>query len=116
MARTNREVLEDHLERAREWTVAEDFEANFHPDCLFVTNYGTFRGLEGAEHLAGILKEELPDGEFDYLNVQVEGDIGFLVWTGRSPTSRVPWGTDTYVFRDGKIAAMTFHYAVEPLR
>lgn len=112
--RTNREVLDDHLERARSWDVEGDFEANFDPDCLFVTNYGVFRGLEGARHLAGILEQELPDGEFTYEKVIVEDDIGFLIWTGRSESSRVPWGTDTYVFRDGRIVAMTFHYGVEP--
>lgn len=115
MARSNRDVLEDHLRRAQEGgSVEEDFRANFTDDCLFVTNYGVYRGLDGALHLAGILESELPKGQYDYQTVTVEDDIGFLVWTGTSENSTVPWGTDTYVFRDGKIAAMTFHYAVEP--
>jgi SnoaL-like protein len=113
--RTPREVLEDHLQKAKEGRFEEDFALNFHPDCLHLTNYGVFRGLEGARRLMEILEDELPKGEYDYRKVLVEDDVGFLVWSGTSPKSRVPWGTDTYVFRDGKIAAMTFHYAVEPI-
>lgn len=113
--RTPREVLEDHLQKAREGKFEEDFALNFQPDCLHLTNYGVFRGIEGARRMFEILSDDLPEGVYDYETVLVEDGVGFLVWSGTSPSARVPWGTDTYVFRDGKIAVMTFHYAVEPL-
>ena len=38
----------------------------------------------------------------------VEGEIAYIVWSGESEKVKVPFATDTFVVRDGKIVVQTF--------
>ncbi len=38
----------------------------------------------------------------------VEGEIAYIVWSGESEKLKIPFATDTFVVRDGKIVAQTF--------
>lgn len=51
--------------------------------------------------------EPLPDMELDVLSVDVRGDGAVSRWECRSPAFPAPVrGTDTYEFRDGRIALL----------
>ncbi len=113
MPRTAQEVIDDHLQLSLTFSVEEDLARNYAEDVVFLTGRGVFRGHAGARTLADMLERELPGGSFEYVTRQVEGDVGFLEWTGRSPRARVRDGADTYVVRDGRIVAQTIHYTVE---
>lgn len=115
MTRSPRDVLEDHLRRAREGDLEGDLARNFAPDVAILSTYGARRGLQAMRELADLLSRQLPDAEYDYVNVQVEGEMGFLEWTARSARAQVRDGADSYLIRDGRIRAQTIHYTVEPL-
>lgn len=112
--RSPREVLDDHLRLALEWRFEEDMERNYAPDVLFLSGHGVHRGHAGLLELAHLLEEELPEGTFVYHNVLVEGEVGFLEWTGTGKGARVRDGADSFLIRDGKIVAQTIHYTLEP--
>jgi hypothetical protein len=38
----------------------------------------------------------------------VEGELGFIIWSGSAPKYEVPFATDTFWIRDGKILVQTF--------
>jgi hypothetical protein len=110
--RSTRDVVEDHLASAARGEVARDLERNYAPDVVLFTREGTYHGHDGARQLAARLTEELPGGRFTYRTVLVDGDVGFLQWTGESPGASVRDGVDTFVVRSGRIVAQTIHYTV----
>ena len=119
--RTAREVLDDHLNIANDWTdlpleqlLEEDLRRNVAEDIVVLINRGTFRGHTGVKELARMLSEELPEHEaFEYTYVSVEGRVGLLEWTYRDSTVEVRDGVDSYLIEDGKIVAQTIHYTLE---
>lgn len=77
----------------------------------------TVRGLEG---LRGLF-EELFSGlfapgtyEFSLDAVTVEGDVAYMVWHASCAGAEIPFASDTYVVRDGKITHQTVALKVEP--
>jgi SnoaL-like protein len=121
--RSAREVLDDHLNIANEWSdqpleqlIAEDLRRNVAEDVVILINRGTFHGHAGVRELARMLGEELPEHEaFDYTYVSAEGRMGLLEWTYRDSTVEVRDGVDSYLIEDGKIVAQTIHYTLEAL-
>lgn len=110
--RTPKEVLHDHLEKARLGKVEEDLEINYSEDTIVLSTYGTYHGIEGLRFLAEKLSEEIPDADFTYTNILVEGEIGFLEWKAESSNAKIEDGADSYWIRNGKIVAQTIHYTV----
>ncbi len=119
--RTAREVLDDHLNLAKDWTdlpleqlLEDDLRRNVAEDIVILINRGTFHGHAGVKELARMLSEELPEHEaFEYTYVSAEGRIGLLEWTYRDSTVVVRDGVDSYLIEDGKIVAQTIHYTLE---
>ncbi len=55
------------------------------------------------------LLADLPPGSTLEVSKQiVEGEIAYIVWSGESEKLKIPFATDTFVVRDGKIVAQTF--------
>lgn len=113
--RSAREVLDDHLRESKEGTIEVDLARNYSPDLVVLTGRGVFRGHDGLRQLNELLRRELPEGNFEYRTVLVEGELGYLEWTGQSSTAYVDDGADSYLIREGKIVAQTIHYTVKPL-
>lgn len=120
--RSAREVLDDHLNIANDWTgasledvLAEDLRRNVSEDIVVLINRGTFRGHGGVRELAMMLADELPQHEaFEYTYVATDGRMGFLEWTYQDSTVQVRDGADSYLIEGGLIVAQTIHYTVEP--
>lgn len=115
--RSPREVLDDHLAKARSGNsagVEDDLARNYSPDLVTLTGDGVYRGYDGMRQLARRLMQELPQARFQYRTLLVEGEIGFLEWSAESPAATVEDGADSYLIRDGRIVAQTIHYTVRP--
>jgi hypothetical protein len=113
--RSAREVLEDHLQLAKKWDFESDLARNFDDDIVLMTTYGIFRGVEGLREKVELLQTHLPNGTWTYHNIMVEGELGFLEWSGVGENgARVEDGADSYHIKDGRIRAMTIHYTVIP--
>lgn len=110
--RTAKEVLEDHLNLSKNGTIEEDLKRNYAEDVLLLTSHGTFTGHEGLKRLMENLNKELPVASFAYKNFLVEGEVGFLEWSGDARDTKVEDGADSYVLRNGRIVAQTIHYTV----
>ena len=129
-SRTAQEVLDDHLNLAKDWwakegveriteedierAIEEDMRRNVSEDIVILINRGTFRAHEGVRQLARMLIEELPEhNSFEYTYKAVEGKMGFLEWAYEDANVRVKDGADSYLIENGKIVAQTIHYTVE---
>lgn len=115
MHRSAREVLDDHLRESKEGSIEADLARNYSHDLVVLTGRDVYRGNDGLRQLGDLLRKELPDSSFEYQTVLVDGEMGFLEWTGRSVKARVDDGADSYLIRNGKIVVQTIHYTVIPL-
>lgn len=110
--RRTEEVLDDHLRLAAENDFEGDLERNVAPDIVVLTGRGIFHGFDGVRELADQLMEEVPSGEWRYVQRRVAGRMAFLEWTVESGPTRIPDGADSYLIENGKIQAQTIHYTL----
>lgn len=108
------EVLDDHLRESQHGTVEDDLARNYAEDLVVLTASGVFKGHDGLRQLAQRLREELPDAVFEYKNLLVEGELGFLQWSAHGGGAEVEDGADSYLIRNGRIVGQTIHYTVKP--
>ena len=110
--RSPREVLESHLALRKAGDLESDLAENYAEDVrLLTTGEGLNHGHDGVRKLAEVLRTYLPDGNYAYEQVLVDGDVGMLTWTGRGDDAVVHDGADSFVIRDGLIRAQTIHYS-----
>jgi hypothetical protein len=113
MARTTKEVFEDHLQKRREGDLEGDIQTNYHPDVVFLTGTGTFHGHDGVRQSAAELERYLGGNDFEFKTKLVEGEYAFLEWNGFNNEKTVHDGADSFVIRDGKIVMQSIHYCVQ---
>jgi ketosteroid isomerase-like protein len=98
---------------------AGDLEAimvDYADDALLITADDTFRGHEQIRNFfAGIFGKVFPQGwsSIKVTRQVVEGDLAYITWSGTSAAIKVPFATDTFLHRDGKIIAQTFAAVIE---
>jgi SnoaL-like domain len=108
------EQTEKTLLRHWQGFVAGDVErimADYAEDAVLISPEGTLRGHAQIRSLFTQIFADMfpPAGSSLNLAKQiVEGEIAYILWSGISPRYKVPFGTDTFVIRDGKIVAQTF--------
>jgi len=89
----------------------ESIMADYAPDAVLVTAWATRKGhAEIREGFKMIFAEIFPP-KMSTVKLEkqvVEGELAFIVWSGSSPKYNVPFATDTFVIRDGKIVLQTF--------
>ena len=109
-------VIEHHLQAFGDGDLEETL-ADYTEDSIFISQRGTLRGLGELRSLF----EELFSGlfapgtyEFTLDLMTVEGEAGYIAWHATCATVDIPFATDTYVVRDGKIAIQTFGAKIDP--
>jgi hypothetical protein len=113
-ARAPEEVLRDHLRRRQRGDLEGDLAANYAADVIVLSKDGAYRGHDGIRQTAAILRDLLPNAEFGYDLMRVEDGVALLGWSATvDGRTRVRGGADSFLIRDGRIAAQTIHYAVE---
>ena len=110
--RTTEEVFDDHLRLRDQGEFETDLQRNYGDDIVMLTCTVVYRGHDGLRECHRELEHYLPRGRYRYVRRLVEGEIAFLVWSGRSAKGEVHYGVDTFLIRDGKIRVQTIHYSV----
>jgi hypothetical protein len=98
--RTPRQVLDDHLRRAKEGDLDGDVRANYAEDVVLIDREKVRHGHDGVLDAAGQLAGELPDASFEYVMTAVEGEIAISSGPRRpvapgSSTARTPSSSAT---------------------
>jgi hypothetical protein len=107
--RNTQEIFESHLKLRDKKELEKDINENYSPAIFIISNHGNFYGHDGVRESAGVLNSLLPNAIFKYELKEVNGEVAYLVWDGRSKNKRVR-GTDTFLIRDGKIIIQTIFY------
>lgn len=114
MSRTTPGVLQDHLRRRRAFDLEGDLAANYAEDVVVISMDGVFHGHDGVRRTASILRELLPNAEYVYDLLCHHGEVALLSWSARAQNeASVCHGADTFLVRNGRIAAQTIHYFVK---
>jgi hypothetical protein len=104
-----KEVLDHH------WVAfkANDLEetmADYTEESVLVTPDRTYNGLaQIRENFINAFKAFPKDSATFTLNKSVVvKDIGYIIWSGSTPTFELSYGTETFIIQDGKIVRQTF--------
>jgi hypothetical protein len=92
----------------------DEIVADYADDSVVITSAGVARGKDGARTVFVKLLDDLPNAAWDLKTQILDGDVLFLEWAADSAVNRVDDGVDTFVFRDGMIAAQTIRYTPHP--
>jgi hypothetical protein len=88
--------------------------ADYDEAAVFIMPNGPLRGKDEIRLLFESLVADLPPGSTLEVSEQiVEGEIAYIVWSGESEMLKVPFATDTFIVRDGKIVAQTLAAQME---
>lgn len=99
-------VLQHHVDSFMALDFAEVM-ADYTDDSIVMTPSGTVKGLqqlqEAMGQMAGLFTPENLS-QFKLLAQDIRGEVAYMAWT---MGDAVPFGTDTFIIRDGKIAVQT---------
>ncbi|WP_406502031.1 nuclear transport factor 2 family protein [Streptomyces sp. NBC_01590] len=108
MPRSPQKVFADHGKRLGTGNL-DLIVQSYTEDAVLITPAGAFHGHDGVRRVIGRLLADLPDADWRLLP-QFEGNVLFLQWSATTETRQVTDGTDTFVFRDGRISVQTVRY------
>jgi uncharacterized protein (TIGR02246 family) len=96
---------------------ADKIATDYTADSVLITPDGAVNGRDAIHAtftaiFAGIFAPGTYEFTMDVMTV--EGNVAYIIWHARCATMDVVFGTDTFVVRDGKIAAQTYALKVEP--
>ena len=99
------EVTKSVLDHHMEALLAGDLDAvmsDYTEDSVFISNLGgVVKGLDGIRAVFEMAGATM--GGFEQAVEHIDGEIGYVAWKADA----VPFGTDSFVVRDGKIVAQT---------
>lgn len=78
--------------------------SDYTEESLIFTSKGIIRGLKNIRQFFTEFFEVIPKGsEFGMVQKIVEDYVAYIVWNSDSKIAKIPLGTDSFVFEDGKI-------------
>lgn len=112
---STKDVLDHHLKSFGERDLA-GILSDYAPEAVMFTRDGPLKGAEAMRPLFQALIDEFgkPGARFTLKRQSVEGDYAYIVWTAETADNVYEVATDTFVVRDGKIAAQSFTGKIVP--
>ena len=112
---STKDVLDHHL-RCFSKGDLEGILSDYAPGAVMFTPDGPLRGADAMRPLFQALIAEFgkPGAVFTMRQQIVEGDYAYILWTAETADNVYEVATDTFVVRDGKIAAQSFTGKITP--
>jgi hypothetical protein len=104
-----RKILDHHIEAFRTNNMEETM-ADYTEESVLITPDATFRGLaEIRKNFEAAFAAFPPDSTtMNVTSTIVSGDIGYMLWTAKTPKFELKYATDTFIIQDGKIVRQTY--------
>ena len=113
---STKDVLEHHLKSFGEGDL-KGILSDYAPHAVLFTPKGPLRGDTIAALFQAMIAEfAKPGAAFSLKQQFVEGDYGYIVWTAETADNVYEFATDTFIVREGKIAAQSFAGKITPKR
>lgn len=77
---------------------------------VLITPASTYTGVEEIKGFFVNLMDHFPKqgSSFQLDKMEIEGTLAFILWHAKTPSLIVPFATDTFIIKDGKILQQTF--------
>lgn len=107
--RSTLEVLEHHLKYCQ----GADLEETLKDYCEESTLINPAGPHHGLTEIGAFFKESMAtclpaETVYETIQQEVDGEIALVVWKADSPFCTIPFGTDTFIIRNGKIVQQTY--------
>jgi hypothetical protein len=103
------DLLQRHLSSFQNNNL-EDLIADYTNESVLITPEGNYYGPDEIESFFTDLFIHFPkhQSKFELDKMVVNDDLVYIIWHGVTPTLTVPFATDTFIIRNGKIYQQTF--------
>ncbi len=103
------EVLDHHI-RVLDAGLVDEVLFDYAENALIITPGGVVQGLdEIRKFFTNSVANVLPPGSTSRMIQKVTcGEVAYIVWSAESPFYSIPFGTDTFIIRNGQIVEQTF--------
>lgn len=82
---------------------------------VFITPSGVYKGMGQIRgEFERLLAAYPPGSTFNLIQQTLEEDYIYLIWSGESEHLQIPFATDTFLLKDGKIRLQTFAGQIIP--
>jgi hypothetical protein len=111
------DILDRHLRSFGEHNL-QGILSDYAPGAVLFTPVGPLRSADAIKAFFQMLLTEFgkPGATFNLIQQSAEADYGYILWTAETADNVYELGTDTFVVRDGKIAAQSFAGKITPKR
>jgi ketosteroid isomerase-like protein len=112
---STKDVLDHHL-KAFDQGDLNAVVSDYTPGAVLFTKDGVLKGVDAIRPLfEGLIAEfAKPGATFNMKQLLVEGDYAYILWTAETADNVYELATDTFVVREGKIAAQSFTAKITP--
>lgn len=107
-------VVNHHLEAFCNGDI-DELMIDYTERSVLITPQRTLRNFnEICALLYKFITDVVPPGcDFELSKKIIDGDIAYLIWSAESDNYRIPFGTDTYIIKNGKIETQTVAMVLE---
>ncbi len=90
----------------------DKLSTHYAEDAVIIINGDTYRGRREIAKFYAKLFRDLPNAKWQTDVAVIHEDLAYVEWSCECATSRVRFGTDTFVVKDGLIARQTASFSV----
>ena len=107
-------VIDHHLQAFGDGDI-DELMLDYTDSSILITPERTLNNLNEICALFNkFITDVVPPGcDFELSKKIINGDIAYLIWSAESDNFRIPFGTDTFIIKDGKIATQTVAMVLE---
>ena len=111
----SRNLLIRHLSAFQD----NDLEAvisDYTDESVLITPDSVYKGPEDIKGFFATLIAQFPkhQSSFELDKLVVEEELVYIIWHGKTPVLNIPFATDTFIVKNGKIHQQTFAGQLEP--
>ena len=107
---SSRNIIVRHLSNFLQDNDLEAVVSDYTDESILITQNATYSGIEEIRAFFDGLIMHFPkqQSSFELDKFVVNDELAYIVWHANTPSLDVPYGTDTFIIRDGKIYQQTF--------
>jgi len=117
LSASTRSVLERHLSAFLDGRL-QGVIADYTSESILVTREATYKGQGEIKKFFAELLAKYPKQGSTFIvdKLEIIDEMGYLIWHGKTPTLDIPFATDTFLIKDGKIHQQTFAGDIKPVK
>jgi len=107
---SSRKTIVRHLSNFLQDNDLEAVVSDYTDESILITQAATYTGTEEIRIFFDGLIMHFPkqQSSFELDKFVVNDELAYIVWHANTPSLDVPYGTDTFIIKDGKIYQQTF--------